>query len=77
MNRTLKEATVNRYYDDTHQQLRNHLVNFLMAYNFAGRLKTLKRPTPYETICQQWQQQPDRFIYDPSHLTLGLNTREP
>jgi IS30 family transposase len=74
MNRTLKEATVYRYYYDTHQQLREHLATFLMAYNFAKRLKTLKGRTPFEFICQQWQQQPERFLSDPSHLTLGLDT---
>ena len=74
MNRTVKEATVYRYYYDTHQQLREHLTTFLMAYNFAKRLKTLKGLTPYEYICQQWQKQPDRFLSDPSHLTLGLYT---
>jgi transposase InsO family protein len=72
MNRTLKEATVYRYYYDNHQQLRDHLTTFLLAYNFAKRLKTLKGLTPYEFICQQWQQQPERFLSDPSHLTLGL-----
>ena len=74
MNRTLKEATVYRYYYDTHQQLRDHLATFLMAYNFAKRLKTLKGLTPYEFICQQWQKQPERFTHDPSHHTLGLYT---
>jgi IS30 family transposase len=72
MNRTLKEATVYRYYYDTHQQLREHLATFLLAYIFAKRLKTLKGLTPYEYICQQWQKQPERFIFDPSHLSLGL-----
>ena len=33
MNRTLKEATVKRYYYDNHQQLREHLYNYLNAYN--------------------------------------------
>lgn len=73
MNRTLKEATVYRYFYDTHQQLREHLATFLMAYNFAKRLKTLKGLTPYEYICQQWQQHPERFLFEPSHLTLGLD----
>ena len=72
MNRTLKEATVYRYFYDTHEQLRQHLATFLMAYNFAKRLKTLHGLAPYEYICQQWQQQPERFLFDPSHLTLGL-----
>ena len=74
MNRTLKEATVYRYYYDTHQQLREHLTTFLLAYNFAKRLKTLKGLTPYEFICQQRQQHPEYFLSDPSLLTLGLNT---
>ncbi|HEX8682803.1 MAG TPA: IS481 family transposase, partial [Ardenticatenaceae bacterium] len=54
-----------------HQQLREHLETFLLAYNFAKRLKTLGGLTPYEFIFQQWQQHPDLFIHEPSHLTLG------
>jgi hypothetical protein len=45
----------------------------MLAYNFAKRLKTLKGLTPYEYICQRWQQHPERFLFDPSHLTLGLD----
>ena len=74
MNRTLKNATVHRYFYDTHQQLRDHLDTFIMAYNFAKRLKTLKGLTPYEYIYQHWQEHPDKFTADPSHLTLGLYT---
>ena len=48
MNRTLKEATVRRYYYESHEQLRNHLAAFVDAYNFAKRLKTLKGLTPFE-----------------------------
>ena len=73
MNRTLKEATVNRYYYETHDQLRAHLADFLAAYNFGRRLKTLRGLTPYEHICQAWTKQPDRFILDPIHQMPGLN----
>src|SRR5215211_7179176 len=72
MNRTLKEATVHRYHYDTHDALRQHITTFVMAYNLAKRLKTLKGMTPYEFICQQWQDHPERFTRDPYHLTLGL-----
>jgi len=41
MSRTIKDATVNRYHHDNHEQLRSHLADFLDAYNFARRLKTL------------------------------------
>ena len=73
MNRTLKEATVKRYHYETHQQLEKHLHTFLMAYNFAKRLKTLKGFTPYEFICTSWQKEPGRFSLDPHHHSLGLN----
>jgi len=50
MNCTPKEATVKRYYYDNHQQSREHLYNFLNACNFARRLKTLQKLTPYKYI---------------------------
>jgi len=74
MNRTIKDATVKRYHYDSHDQLRAHLCNFVDAYNFARRLKTLKGLTPYEFICKCWTSQPKRFKLDPHHQMLGLNT---
>jgi transposase InsO family protein len=74
MNRTIKEATVKRYYYDSHDRLRAHLDDFLKAYNFAKRLKTLKGLTPYEHICKIWSEKPDRFRLDPIHHMPGLNT---
>jgi len=73
MNRTLKEATVKKFYYQTHQHLKEHLQTFLMAYNFAKRLKTLKGLTPYQFICAAWQKDPDRFTLNPIHHTLGRN----
>ena len=52
MNRTLKNATVKRYHYDTHDHLREHLSQFVTAYNYARPLKTLKGLTPYEFICK-------------------------
>ncbi len=51
MNRTITEATVKRFHYDDHAQLRRHLADFIDAYNFGRRLKTLKGLTPYEFIC--------------------------
>lgn len=72
MNRTLKEATVKRYHYGSHAELREHLKAFLLAYNFAKRLKTLRGLTPYEVVCAEWQRSPERFAHDPTHDTLGL-----
>ena len=73
MNRTIKEATVKRFYYETHDQLRSHLADFVAAYNFAKRLKTLKGLTPYEFICKTWTKEPDRFTFDPLQQMPGLN----
>ena len=73
MNRTIKEATVKRFHSATHDRLRTHLTNFVSAYNFARRLKTLKGLTPYEAICKAWTKQPERFMLEPIHQMPGLN----
>ena len=74
MNRTIKDATVKRFHYETHDQLREHLANFVAAYNFAKRLKTLKGLTPYEYICKIWTQEPQRFISNPHHQSPGPNS---
>ncbi len=72
MNRTLKEATVQRYHYQTTDQLNEHLQAFLLAYNHAKRLKILRGLTPHEFICAQWLKNPTIFTRDPIQLTLGL-----
>jgi len=74
MNRTIKEATVKRYHYDSHRQLQSHLADFISAYNYARRLKTLKGLTPYEYVCKIWTKEPERFRLDPTHQMPGLNT---
>jgi transposase InsO family protein len=74
MNRTLKDATVKRYHYQTHEHLKRHLYDFLNAYNFAKRLKTLKGFTPYQFIIACWQKEPERFSINPHHHMTGLNT---
>ena len=74
MNRTIKDATVKRFYYDSHDQLRQHLADFVAAYNFARRLKTLRGLTPYEAICKAWTDEPCRFIQDPHHQMPGSNS---
>jgi transposase InsO family protein len=74
MNRTIKEATVKRFHYESHDQLRHHLTDFVAAYNFARRLKTLKGLTPYEHICKAWTREPNRFTLNPLQQMPGLNT---
>jgi hypothetical protein len=74
MNRTIKDATVKRFYYESHDQLRRHLAGFVSAYNFGRRLKTLKGLTPYEFICKAWADQPEPFTLNPLQQMPGLNS---
>ena len=71
---SLATLTVKRFHYESHDQLRTHLADFMAAYNFARRLKTLSGLTPYEYMAKIWTSEPDRFIVDPIHQMPGLNT---
>jgi hypothetical protein len=51
-----------------------HRADFVAAYNFAKRLKTLKGLTLYEFICKRWAIEPERFIFNPLQKMQGLNS---
>jgi transposase InsO family protein len=74
MNRTLKEATIKTYHYDTIDQFKKHLFGFLMAYNFAKKLKSLRFRTPYEKIIDAWKADPSAFHSNPIRYKVGLNT---
>ncbi|WP_373277515.1 IS3 family transposase, partial [Gluconobacter thailandicus] len=64
-----------RFHYDSHEQLRTHLNDFMAAYNFGRRLKTLSGLTPYEYVCKIWTSEPEKFIINPTHQTPGPNTK--
>ncbi len=66
MNGTLKEATVKKFYYQTHQHLKEHLQTFLMAYNFAKRLKTLKGLFPFGSSALLGRKTPTGLLSTPS-----------
>ncbi len=69
-----RRLTVKHFHYDSHDHLRTHLDDFMAAYNFARRLKTLGGLTSYEYICRIRTSEPDRFILNPIHQMPGLNT---
>ena len=71
MNRTIEDATVKLYHYDSHDQLWQHLRDFVAAYNFARRLKTLRGLTPYEATCKAWPTSPPA-----SRQTRTTNSRD-
>jgi len=74
MNRTLKDATVNTFTYQTHQELEEHLNAYLVAYNFAKRLRALKGKSPWQFILDLWTKIPQYFNFNPNHFLPGPNT---
>ena len=73
MNKTLKEATVKKFYYKTYRDLDKHLALFINAYNFGKKLSALQGKTPYEAIVDFWEKSRDCFLRKPTHNTMGLN----
>jgi transposase InsO family protein len=73
MNRAIKNATLKHYHDDDLGQLERHLADFIAAYHFGRRSKTLEGLTPYEFIYKQWASEPARFRLNPFQQKPGLN----
>jgi transposase-like protein len=74
MVRTIKEATVKSFHYSSIQELRRHVGDWLIAYNFAKQLKALKFRTPYQAIEELWKSKPDVFIVKPNHHMMGPNS---
>ncbi len=74
MNRTIKEAAVRVFHYASADEFKRHFDAFLLAYNHARRLKTLKGKTPYDFICHRWTVEPQRFRIDPHHHSPGPNS---
>ena len=75
MVRTIKEATVKSFHYASINELRRHVRDWLVAYNFAKQLKALRFKTPYEAIEQIWKSKPEVFIVEPHHHMPGLGRR--
>lgn len=57
---------------DSEAYLARLLDQFVHAYNFRRRLKTLGGRTPHAFLCQAWRDIPASFLRDPHHELLGL-----
>lgn len=52
MVRTIKDATVKSFHYASITDLRRHVRDWLLAYNYARQLKAIRFRTPYEAIRQ-------------------------
>ncbi len=77
MNRILKEATVKGLCCQTHEHFRQHLADFVNAYNFVRRLKTLRDLSPANPSAPSGQNNridsnSIQFIYPRDHTASFL-----
>lgn len=72
MNRTIKDATVKCFYHESHDQFRQ-LADFVAAYKFAQRLKTLKGLALYEFVYAARVSQATGLLSTRSTKCRGLN----
>ncbi|AIL65833.1 Integrase core domain protein [Rickettsiales bacterium Ac37b] len=70
MNRTIKEATTKKYHYTSREELDSHLQAFVMAYNYAKRLSSIARKTPFEMILTCYTQNANNFRINPNHQLL-------
>ena len=73
MNKVLKSHTIKLYHYETLEALKQHVMSFLLLYNYQKKLKALKFQTPYDTIIQIYQANPEYFKLNPENKTVGLN----
>ena len=69
MNRTLKEATIKKFYYQTHERLEKHLKTFVDAYNYTQPLKSLSGKTPYEKVSLYLQSEQGKSYLNPTYKT--------
>lgn len=73
MNKVLKAHTIKLYHYETLKELKRHVMSFLLLYNYQKKLKALKYQTPYDTMIQIYQDNPEYFKLNPVSKSLGLN----
>ena len=74
MNKIIKNHTVKSYHYETVEELKKHLMSFLLFYNHQKKLKSLKFKSPYDILLERFSKKPEFFKTDPNHKLAGLNT---
>ena len=74
MVRTIKDATVRAFHYASIEDLRRHVRDWLLAYNYAKQLKALRFRTPLQALKAVSIEKPELFTRQPIQDMLGLNT---
>lgn len=74
MNRTVKDAILERFHYGDLEGLKAHVPAFVTAYTFAEHLKALRWRTPFQTIRDAWTKDPSVSKINPHHRIPGPHT---
>jgi len=72
-NRILKKATTKTYHYENVEELKHHLMTFLLYYSLKRPLKSLKYKSPYDILIQYYEKDQTKFHSNPCHKIMGLN----
>ena len=73
-NRTLKQYTTKAYFYKDLEELKHHMMTFVLYYNHQRKLKSLKYQTPFDIILSEFEKNPSLFKSNPNHMLMGLNS---
>ncbi len=73
MNRTIKDATVKIYFYETNKQLKEHMMAWLLMYNYQKKLKAIDFKSPYDIVLEEYKNNMNNFKENPHHKKAGLN----
>ncbi len=73
-NKTIKNATTKTYHYETVDELKQHLMSYLLYYNHQKKLKALKFKTPYTILLEKFDSSPELFKDNPYLKFRGLNS---
>ncbi len=74
-NKIIKEADTKRFHYESFEQLKGHLITFMLYYNHQRKLKSLKFKTPWELIQQCYNSDKQSFRENINHKIVRLNMR--
>ncbi len=74
-NKIIKEAATKRFHYESFEQLKGHLITFMLYYNHQRKLKSLKFKTPWELIQQCYNSDKQSFRENINHKIVRLNMR--
>ena len=72
-NRIIKNHTTKTYFYETLDELKSHMMAFILYYNHQRKLKSLKYQTPFDIISKEFDKDPSNFNNNPHHMLGGLN----